>query len=946
VNREDAHAHLSQPALDRATALRHRTEDLALKAAYGGAPWRDVATSADSALESAVAAYGKSSRCLVPFLEEAGAAAAGASDLATAEARYRKALALVPDSAGTAFYRAALSESVASILFRNYNADGPRAKAEADSLERKAQAAAPNDDRYASMWSWIGTGPLDPVFLGPTAGAQALNFMAAQIGVYQQPFGFQLYELHARSVLGDPDAVPQTLDNSIEHNEITALTQFAIAQGDRRLLATLTARQTALVERLEASASPLALDWERTALVGMLHAQGKLDDARAVLAAIAPASRNADRTLALKYYDLTADEAVLGGHSADAEAAIAEAGRYLQPGLDPNTFFATERAAAEIQLHGPKEAQRQLEALPQHTPFGSANLARVWRLRADLAWRQGRATDAADAMRNGFAVTQSDANGPDEGPLSYGASAHTAALATSIDQAVTLALGAPDNTTLANLAADLVLLARGAQLSASAARFRELGSFPLGVEAKLREVRAIRARLARDLRDLGSTIDARTDWPQLDAILKREADVQNSLAYPSPRTPSQPDRAGLAAVVANLGGDTPLVLYVVYTPFDALRDAVTVGNASDPHVAATLVQRGRPARWIDLGRLADIGAAVASLRGALGSDPSLATASQTAAIKAGIDDVAKRLLGIWRATIVAAPRVVIAPDGDINLVPFAALLAPDAGTDGPGLSIIAAASDLAPGGDSARGGPVVMAAPDFNAASVTAVPALADLPPTRPHATGSTYPALPGTKQELTAIKTVLPQAVTLSDAEASKAAFMDVHRPRLLHIASHAELHELNGDEPSMTRLLSVSANPMINASLVFAGANNPKIGVDALASALEIATLDLEGTELVVLSACETGLGGVTAGEDVFGLRRAFRAAGARRVLFSLWKVDDAATAFLMGAFYRGLGTGLDVDAALAHAQGETRRHPGWAQPYYWAGFVLSGPYKGFSL
>jgi hypothetical protein len=137
-----------------------------------------------------------------------------------------------------------------------------------------------------------------------------------------------------------------------------------------------------------------------------------------------------------------------------------------------------------------------------------------------------------------------------------------------------------------------------------------------------------------------------------------------------------------------------------------------------------------------------------------------------------------------------------------------------------------------------------------------------------------------------------------------------------------------------------------MLTSSLVFAGANTRTTGEAAVASALELSTLDLDGTQLVVLSACETGLGGVSAGEGVFGLRRAFAEAGARRLVVSLWKVDDDATAFLMGVFYQALKDGLDVDAALAHAQGETRRQPRWAHPYYWAAFILSGAHDGFRM
>lgn len=105
----------------------------------------------------------------------------------------------------------------------------------------------------------------------------------------------------------------------------------------------------------------------------------------------------------------------------------------------------------------------------------------------------------------------------------------------------------------------------------------------------------------------------------------------------------------------------------------------------------------------------------------------------------------------------------------------------------------------------------------------------------------------------------------------------------------------------------------------------------------------LDLRGTELVVLSACESGLGDIRLGEGVSGLRRAFRYAGARTVIMSLFQVDDQATQVLMGRFYEGLKMGLGKLEALRQAQlgvmRERRERTGSDQPFYWASFVLVG-------
>ena len=99
----------------------------------------------------------------------------------------------------------------------------------------------------------------------------------------------------------------------------------------------------------------------------------------------------------------------------------------------------------------------------------------------------------------------------------------------------------------------------------------------------------------------------------------------------------------------------------------------------------------------------------------------------------------------------------------------------------------------------------------------------------------------------------------------------------------------------------------------------------------------------ELVVLSACETGLGKEVKGEGLVGLTRGFMYAGAPRVVATLWNVDDAASAELMGFFYKGmLQQGLRPSAALREAQVQMWKHEQWADPYYWAGFTIQGDWN----
>lgn len=177
---------------------------------------------------------------------------------------------------------------------------------------------------------------------------------------------------------------------------------------------------------------------------------------------------------------------------------------------------------------------------------------------------------------------------------------------------------------------------------------------------------------------------------------------------------------------------------------------------------------------------------------------------------------------------------------------------------------------------------------------------------------------------------------------------------PRLLHISTHGfffpdpspsqgkekrDTPPLGGDEP----VFKISDHPMIRSGLVFAGANHAwKTGKplgnreDGILTAYEISQLDLRNTDLVVLSACETGLGQIEGNEGVYGLQRAFKIAGAKYLVMSLWQVPDYQTQELMTVFYRNMLEGkMPVRQALHAAQNEMRKKR--YEPFYWAGFVL---------
>jgi CHAT domain-containing protein len=160
------------------------------------------------------------------------------------------------------------------------------------------------------------------------------------------------------------------------------------------------------------------------------------------------------------------------------------------------------------------------------------------------------------------------------------------------------------------------------------------------------------------------------------------------------------------------------------------------------------------------------------------------------------------------------------------------------------------------------------------------------------------------------------------------KERFQGVHSPRVLHLATHC----------------AFSADSSIGAVLALAGANGcgpgrrPPVGDDGLLTTEEIARLDLAATELVVLSACDTGAGSAPVGESLLSLRRAFLQAGTVAVVFTLWKVTDWHVKELLSDFYERVLAGAPRSEALRQARLALRaRYPD--HPEYWGGFVCHG-------
>jgi CHAT domain-containing protein len=203
---------------------------------------------------------------------------------------------------------------------------------------------------------------------------------------------------------------------------------------------------------------------------------------------------------------------------------------------------------------------------------------------------------------------------------------------------------------------------------------------------------------------------------------------------------------------------------------------------------------------------------------------------------------------------------------------------------------------------------------------------------------------LPATEAEVNLLQNLLRanqwQANVFTLEHATEENLKKVSSPVLLHVATHGFFlsdvdidHSISSDENSFAQ------NPLLRSGILLAGAGVAQGtgGEDGVLTAYEAMNLNLDQTELVSLSACETGLGEVRNGEGVYGLQRSFLVAGARSLLMSLWQVDDAATQELMTSFYSLWMAGQPKIEAFRKAQQEIKNK--YEAPYFWGAFVLIG-------
>jgi len=497
-----------------------------------------------------------------------------------------------------------------------------------------------------------------------------------------------------------------------------------------------------------------------------------------------------------------------------------------------------------------------------------------------------------------------------------------------------------------------------------------------------------RAQVARDLSQLVQerSLDDSLRGA-LDATLQRREEIEKELASRNAAFQRGLARAGVgfAEVAKALGSGEALVGFVRFSYWDAAKvlpavtlagragknGAIAADGAVYPRYAAFLIKGGdRYPGFVLLGDANRIDSLARDWRNALGSSEQgpgrdkMAAALGESLRRAIWDPLAGRLAG--------ASTVLIVPDGELHMVNLAALPTGKGRylvEDGPTVHMLTVERDipllLAP----ARSGKGLLAVGgvDFNRREPTPDTAYAPTTPLMASAgsrgledcvntTRRALPSLPGSLLEARQVSDSWsrvyagePVSVLSGTQPTESVVLASAARCRALHLATHGFFSHVCSD----TRQASEGGDPLIGypllrSGIALAGSNQhdkPSAnGDDGILTAEEIATTDLSSLDWVVLSACESGVGEVTPGEGVYGLRRALAIAGARTAIMSLWKVDDLATQRWMRHLYEArFEEKLPVAEALRAASirflKEQRAHGQSVSPSTWGAFIATG-------
>jgi len=519
---------------------------------------------------------------------------------------------------------------------------------------------------------------------------------------------------------------------------------------------------------------------------------------------------------------------------------------------------------------------------------------------------------------------------------------------------------APNDPSASALAALVLLQRKGRVLDAMSESFASLRRRSASEEQSLIEqFNTTTAELARMVLNGPQKLSYQDHQNKIHELEEQKERLEAEISRRSAEFRANLQAVTLAAVQAAIPANAALIEFAIYHPFDPKAESNSEAYKAPRYIAYVLRQK-QEVGWHDLGEAKAIDEAIEAWRRAL-RDPKHDNVKQLSRV------VDEKVMQPVRALIGNATQLLLSPDGALNLIPFEALV------DEEGRFLIERYSStyLTSGRDLLRlaverpGNSefLVMAAPSFGEPEMPPVvrPDVSvnqRTSPVRKRESVTTgrdlsdvyFASLEGTAQEARAIKLLFPEARVVTGEAATESVLKRVDRPRIVHIATHGFfLRALTNAEENdtanrdATRAVNVNVrveNPLLRSGLALSGANLKKGPTDdGILTALEASGLNLWGTKLVTLSACDTGLGEVENGEGVYGFRRAFVLAGAETLVMSLWPVSDYVTREMMTAYYEGLRRSQGRGEALRQAKLNMLKRKDRRHPFYWASFIQAG-------
>ncbi len=463
---------------------------------------------------------------------------------------------------------------------------------------------------------------------------------------------------------------------------------------------------------------------------------------------------------------------------------------------------------------------------------------------------------------------------------------------------------------------------------------------------------------------------------RLDLLSQAEQDLAKQLRQAS--GVGEESWVELAQVRKGLPADAVLINLARFEVFN-FRPQTSQKWRGPAHYVAWIIPAEGPVRILDLGESKVIDAEVEKAQQFMKNAPKTirlkGEADAEKEVREPLEALARKVLHPLLPHITKTKRWIISPDGSLWHTPWSALPLPDGkyAVEDHILSYAISGRDLVERSPAkvTPTAPMVLADPDFDLGldELAMVNRRLQRQQEAPAETRGlsralrlvNIPRLPATATEAAAITAplhryagVAPRVYT--GKEATEGIFLAARNPRVVVLSTHGyflpdeeadakERDRLDRLDPAPRRLRL--ENPLLRCGLLLAGCNNAakaKQGADnGVLTGLQIAGTDLRGCQLVVLSACETGLGEVRNGQGVAGLRQAFQLAGAQSVVATLWQVPDQQTAQLMIGFFNHLAQQPEKAEALRQAQvtliKARRDRTAAAHPYFWAAFTLTG-------